>query len=112
MMINILLMHPVVYMLDKTNRQDNSMLLKHLIPQSLVEIEQLQSKHEENQENYQMLLEGMYNHHLMIHMNNQVQHNINLPDELNSFVLLMNSISRFTSVHNKPQPIQTTIDRP
>ncbi len=72
-------MNQVVYMLDKTNKQDNLMLLKHLIQQSLVVIKQLQSKHEENLENYQMRLEDMYNHHLMIHMHNQVQHNIKLP---------------------------------
>ncbi len=72
-------MYPVVYKLDKIDRQDNLMPLIHLIPQSLVEIKQLQSKHEENLENYQMPLEDMYNHHLMIHMNTQVQHNINLP---------------------------------
>ncbi len=69
----------MVYKLDKTNKQDNLMLLKHLIQQSLVVIKQLQSKHEENLENYQMRLEDMYNHHLMIHMHNQVQHNIKLP---------------------------------
>ncbi len=68
-----------MYRLDKTNKQDNLMLLKHLIQQSLVVIKQLQSKHEENLENYQMRLEDMYNHHLMIHMHNQVQHNIKLP---------------------------------
>ncbi len=72
-------MHQAVDTLDKTNKQDNLMLLKHLIQQSLVVIKQLQSKHEENLENYQMRLEDMYNHHLMIHMNNQVQHNIKLP---------------------------------
>ncbi len=52
-MINILLMHQVVDMLDKTNRQDNLMLLIHLKQQSSVVIKQLQSKHEENQRNHQ-----------------------------------------------------------
>jgi hypothetical protein len=79
-MINILLMHQVVDMLDKTNRQDNLMLLIHLKQQSSVVIKQLQSKHEENQRNHQMLLGDMYNHHRMIHMHNQVQHNIKLPE--------------------------------
>jgi hypothetical protein len=79
-MKDISLMLPVVDMLDKTNKQDNSMLLKHLTQQSLAEIRPLQSKHEENQRNYQMLHVNTYNHHLMIHMNNQVQHNIKLPE--------------------------------
>jgi hypothetical protein len=61
-----------------------------------------------------MLLEDMYNHHLMKHMNNRVQHNINLPESNTSFIFSFqfNFGIHFTIVHNKPQPIQTTIDRP
>jgi hypothetical protein len=69
-------------MFHKTNKQDNSMLLKHLIQQSLDVIKQLQSRHEENLENYQMLIEDRYNHHLMRHMHSQVQHSIKLPKEI------------------------------
>ena len=81
-------MYPVVYKLDKTNTQDNLMLLKHLIQLSLVVIKQLQSKHEENRENYQMLLVNMYNHHRMIHMHNLIQHNIVHPKQ--NFFFLFN----------------------
>ena len=66
-------------MLDKTNRQDNLMQLKHLIQQSLAELEQLQSIHEEIPQSYHMLHEDIYSHHPMIHRRNQVPHSIQLP---------------------------------